>query len=249
MRQTMAAVMMTATTAVMGCGPSVVVQGFGAVEAPACTVNDGSPSLSRGVLDLGAAQRYQAFLRARTARDSTLVIQEAEVSWRLVLSSAQAEVVGVAASTIGIGGVACSGAEGCRSELPSLSPVVTTELGLIEDERILLMSTDLVTTPVGEGLATLLTYARDLDPALDFDSVEAVLDVVLVDSSGGRSLPSTFVLELCEGCLAPDRAFCAALGATSVSLGTQTCTIGQDVATSTCVCADGRAAPDEGCGS
>lgn len=52
-----------AVVGMTGCGPAVVVQGFGAVLAPTCTVEDSGPSLSRGVLDLGATDRYQAVLR------------------------------------------------------------------------------------------------------------------------------------------------------------------------------------------
>ena len=230
-----------------GCGPAVVVQGFGAVQAPTCTVDDTGPSLSRGVLDLGATDRYQAFLRARTPRDADVGVVEAEVELTLQMTADEAAVFEVAAAQVnGASSLACANGE-CRTAVPFLTPAVTTELGLVGDERLLLVSIDAIPADVGATLAAVVQTARDLDPTVPLTDLEATLGVTLVDHAGGRSLPATFVIDLCRGCLAPTESICRELNATSQPLGVDSCVPGQDIATATCVCGDGFAATAAGC--
>lgn len=244
--RTMTAVL-AMTAATTGCGPAVVVQGFGAVTAPACTVDDGSPSLPRGVLDLAAASRYQGFVKARTARDADVSVVQAEVGMVFRMSADDAATFAAAASQVaGTSGLECGVGE-CRAVTSLLTPAVTTELGVVDDERVLLVSTDLITQDVGATLAAIVEEARAIEPTRPLAGFEAILEVVLIDNGGGRSLPVTFIVDVCRGCLAPTDLVCNEIGATAAPLPDETCIPGQDLATASCVCDDGSPAPDGGC--
>ena len=245
MRRTMTVLAATAT--MMGCGPSVVVQGFGAIDGPSCTVDDSSPLLSRGILDLAATDRYQAFLKARTGRDVDVLVVEAEVDLSLRMTAEEVELFATAASQINGGsGIDCAGVE-CRTTVPRLTPAVSAELGLIDDERVLVVSTDIIQAEVGAALAAIMETARDIDPSLPLTDIEATVNVTLIDQGGSRSLPATFIIDLCRGCLAPTDSICSELNATANSLPFEACLPGQDLMTSTCVCSDGATAPADGC--
>jgi hypothetical protein len=244
--RTMAGVLaMTATT--MGCGPTVVVQGFSAPTGPSCRVDDDSPSLPRGVLDLAATTRYQGFLRARTPRNANVSVVQAEIGLVLQMSAEETAAFETAASQVaGAGSLDCA-ESGCRSVAPLLAPAVTTELGVLDDERVLLVSTDLIPDSAGATLAEIVERARALEPTRPLEGFEATLEVVLVDNGGGRSLPVSFVVDVCRGCLAPTERVCGESGATAAPLPEPGCIVGQDLATSHCVCSDGSPAPADGC--
>lgn len=174
-------------------------------------------------------------------------VVEAEVELALQMTTAQAEVFSLAAAQVdGASSLDCANGE-CRTTVPFLTPAVTTELGLVGDERLLLVSIDAIPADVGATLAAVIEKARELDPAVPLTDLEATLGVTLVDHGGGRSLPATFVVELCRGCLAPTESICNELNATSQPLDVDSCLPGQDQATATCVCSSGLAAPDGGC--
>jgi hypothetical protein len=236
----------TMAAATMGCGPAVVVQGFTAVTSPDCTIDDTSPSLSRGVLDLVGTTRYQGAIRARTARDADISIVQAEVGLFLRMSADEAATFAAAAAQVGGANLECAVTE-CRAPAPLLTPAVTTEVGVVDDERVLLVSTDLIPPDVGATLAAVVDLARELEPTDPLAGFEATLEVVLIDNGGGRSLPVTFVVDVCRGCLAPTDRVCNEIGATAAALPDDTCLPGQDFATATCVCDDGSPAPDNGC--
>ena len=230
---------MAATMATTGCS-ELVLQGFSAIVGPECAVVEGSPGLSRGTLDVGAADRYQVIARARTARDANLAITTAEVDLVMNVSDAQAEVLTAAADDMGTDGISCDG-QTCLLAGPHVVPAVMTEAGIVDDERMLLVSLDAVSTQVGQELQALLSQAQGLLGAEALGSIELVATVRLVADGGPVSTPATLVVDLCDGCLAPSADQCAAQGATVTDLGADVCINGQDIASTLCVCSDGLA--------
>jgi hypothetical protein len=241
----MLATTMTAAVATTGC-TELVLQGFGSIVGPDCTVVEGSPGLTRGTLDLGAADRYQVIAKARTSKDANLAVTTAEVDLVMNVTAAQADVLAAAAADVGSTGFTCEGGT-CTLLGPHVVPAVTTEAGIVDDERVLLVSLDAVSTQVGQGLQELVGQAQALQGTEPLGTIELVATVRLVAEGGPLSTPATVVVDLCDGCLAPSADRCASLGASVESLTTDICIAGQDVASARCACSDGLEATADGC--
>ena len=241
--------MTTATMAVMmataGCS-ELVLQGFGAVVGPDCTVVEGSPGLSRGTLDVGATDRYQVIAKARTSKDADLAVTTAEIDLQMNVTAAQADALKVAAEGVGTAGFACDGVT-CTLAGPEVVPAVMTEAGIVDDERVLLVSLDAVSKRTGQALQELIGEAQLLLGSDPLGTIELVTTVRLVADGGLISTPATMVVDLCDGCLAPSADRCASLGASVESLATDICIAGQDVASARCACIDGLEATADGC--
>jgi len=241
----MLATTMTAAVATTGC-TELVVQGFGSIVGPDCTVVEGSPGLSRGTLDLGAADRYQVIAKARTSKDANLAVTTAEVDLVMNVTAAQADVLAAAAADVGSTGFTCEGGT-CTLLGPHIVPTVTTEAGIFDDERVLLVSLDAVSTQVGQGLQALVGQAQALQGAEPLGNIDLVATVRLVAEGGPVSTPASLVVGLCTGCLAPSAEVCAAQNAVVQTLETDACIPGQDIASAACVCTDGTAPGEVGC--
>lgn len=236
---------MAVTMATAGCS-ELVLQGFGAIVGPDCTVVEGSPGLSRGTLDVGATDRYQVIAKARTSRDADLAVTTAEIDLVMNVSAAQADALTAAAADVGTAGFSCDG-QTCLLAGPHVVPAVTTEAGIVDDERVLLVSLDAVSTQVGQALQALLGQAQALQGTEPLGTIELVATVRLVAEGGPVSTPATLVVDLCDGCLAPSADRCASLGASVETLTTDICITGQDVASARCACSDGLEATADGC--